>query len=297
MPSRILREGILTSRPISNLSEEAELFYRRLMSVVDDYGRFEDDPEVLLLRCFPFRLRDWNIERVERCIAEVSQMRCTCVADDTQMSSTLLTRYCVAGRKYLQINNFRQTTRAKSKCPDPACVASATQKGLAPNTNTNTNTITDTNTDSDNADFLNFESTEEAMNHFRTNPLAEGEGPAVFLDRIPRYGSALRANTKVRKALDVLDSPEARQQILDVVMLCSSAKDAVDGAQRVLGCSGGFSSPKPPGGSQGAGKNTPQEFSAAPSGKTRGQKTMEALDEAGRRVAERIRQRQAKGEL
>ena len=40
MPSRIIRDGILTSERINALTERAELFYRRLMSVVDDYGRF-----------------------------------------------------------------------------------------------------------------------------------------------------------------------------------------------------------------------------------------------------------------
>jgi hypothetical protein len=40
MPVRILREGILTSERVDTLSPAAEVFYRRLMSVVDDFGRF-----------------------------------------------------------------------------------------------------------------------------------------------------------------------------------------------------------------------------------------------------------------
>ena len=39
MPSRILREGINTSPKVNALSPMAELFYRRLMTVADDYGR------------------------------------------------------------------------------------------------------------------------------------------------------------------------------------------------------------------------------------------------------------------
>lgn len=35
MPSRILREGILTSERVNALAPLEELFYRRLMSVVD----------------------------------------------------------------------------------------------------------------------------------------------------------------------------------------------------------------------------------------------------------------------
>jgi hypothetical protein len=39
MPSRLLREGILDSEAVNALSFAAEVFYRRLMSVVDDFGR------------------------------------------------------------------------------------------------------------------------------------------------------------------------------------------------------------------------------------------------------------------
>ena len=152
MPNRILREGINRSRTVSKLSEEAELFYRRLMSVVDDYGRCENDPEVLLLSCFPFRLATWNADRVRKCIADVTQMPYTWVADDKQVHGTLVTAYEVAGRSYLQINNFRQPTRSKPRHPDPPlrsnCVADASQRPLSPNTNTNTHSNTNSKTHS-----------------------------------------------------------------------------------------------------------------------------------------------------
>ena len=56
MPSRIVREGINSSRAVSSLSEEAQLFYRTLMLVVDDYGRFEIDLDVIRASCFPRQL-------------------------------------------------------------------------------------------------------------------------------------------------------------------------------------------------------------------------------------------------
>ena len=40
MPNRILRDTILRSERVARLSPTAELFYRRLMSVADDYGRY-----------------------------------------------------------------------------------------------------------------------------------------------------------------------------------------------------------------------------------------------------------------
>ena len=53
MPSRILREGINTSPKVNALSPMAELFYRRLMTVADDYGRFYANPATLRGACWP----------------------------------------------------------------------------------------------------------------------------------------------------------------------------------------------------------------------------------------------------
>jgi hypothetical protein len=53
MPSRILREGILSSPRIAKLDWMEELFFRRLMSVVDDYGRYFADLGLLHTACFP----------------------------------------------------------------------------------------------------------------------------------------------------------------------------------------------------------------------------------------------------
>ena len=56
MPVRMLREGILDSEAVNSLSAEAEVFYRRLMSVVDDYGRFDARPAVLRSRLYPIKI-------------------------------------------------------------------------------------------------------------------------------------------------------------------------------------------------------------------------------------------------
>lgn len=56
MPDRYLRAAILLSKAVNSLTQGAELFYRRLMSVVDDFGRFEADPDVLLPECYPRQL-------------------------------------------------------------------------------------------------------------------------------------------------------------------------------------------------------------------------------------------------
>lgn len=106
MPNRILRDGILDSKAVNSLSEQAELFYRRLMSVVDDYGRCEADADLLRVYCFPRRLESWPEERVSAALIET-------------MSGPypLVTVYEVLGKKFLQINNFGQRARSSSKFP------------------------------------------------------------------------------------------------------------------------------------------------------------------------------------
>lgn len=111
MPSRIVREGILTSEAVAALSLEAELFYRCLMSVVDDYGRYEDNAALLRARCFPLKLDAWSVELVDKCLAEVSQVK--------DGRPALVQRYRVGGKNYLQINNFNQKTRSAAKFPAP----------------------------------------------------------------------------------------------------------------------------------------------------------------------------------
>ena len=117
MPNRILREGILTSERVNKLAWPAEVFYRRLMSVVDDFGRFYAKPELLLAACYPL-----HIEKVRK--ADIaSWIGATCEAG-------LVRRYTVEGKDYLEVVDFRQQQRAKSKFPDPlpdACAADAKQ--------------------------------------------------------------------------------------------------------------------------------------------------------------------------
>lgn len=106
MPSRILREGILTSDRVNALTPSAEVFYRRLMSVVDDYGRFDGRPGLLRVSCFPLRVDTVREADISRWIAE-------CV------KAGLIALYAVDGKRYLEIQDFKQQVRAKSKYPPP----------------------------------------------------------------------------------------------------------------------------------------------------------------------------------
>ncbi len=107
MPNRILREGILTSERVAALSWQSEVFYRRLMSVVDDYGRYFAKPMALRAACFPMQLDRVKDADIEKWLAEGTE-------------NHLLRLYDVEGTTFLELLDFRQQVRAKkSKYPDP----------------------------------------------------------------------------------------------------------------------------------------------------------------------------------
>jgi len=122
MPSRIVRDGILTSERVNSLSCASEVFYRRLLSVVDDFGRYYATPMLLRAACYPLQL-----DKVAD--ADITQWLADCAA------ARLVSAYPGGdGKRYLQVHDFRQQVRAKdSKFPAPAeqmkdaCLASAKQ--------------------------------------------------------------------------------------------------------------------------------------------------------------------------
>ncbi len=120
MPTRVIREGILTSARINRLSFMAELFYRRLMTVADDYGRYHASPVTLRGACFPTCPERVTEKQIQGWLNE-------CLSTDIQLISI----YESMGFKYLQIANFGQQIRGKSKFPDPPlisnCLAGANQ--------------------------------------------------------------------------------------------------------------------------------------------------------------------------
>lgn len=134
----MLREGILTSERVDSLAAPAEVFYRRLMSVVDDFGRYYAKPELLLAALYPLRVgkvRNADIATWTRCVEKAGLVR----------------RYTANGKEYLELLDFRQQVRAKeSRFPDPppenaqqscsTCVADAQQLHTKTLTKSETNT-------------------------------------------------------------------------------------------------------------------------------------------------------------
>ena len=105
MPNRVVREGILSSERVNALSESEELFYRRLMSVVDDYGRYFAHPGLLRSACYPMRL-DTKTE------AQISEYLVSC------QKAGLIRVYQIGSKSYLELVDFHQRMRQmKSKFP------------------------------------------------------------------------------------------------------------------------------------------------------------------------------------
>jgi hypothetical protein len=108
MPDRIIRADILTSESVDQLSWPGEIFYRRLMSVADDFGRYEGRPSVLRAALYPLKLDKVSEPDVVKWLSECSK-------------AGLVRKYTVDGKEYIEISKFRQRLRAmKSKYPAPS---------------------------------------------------------------------------------------------------------------------------------------------------------------------------------
>lgn len=106
MPNRILRDGILTSERVNQLSEPAELFYRRLMSVTDDHGRYYANRTLLRAHCYPLKVDSVTEVMVSERLAECQR-------------AGLLIVYVIDGTNYLQLCDYGQRVQSKSKFPGP----------------------------------------------------------------------------------------------------------------------------------------------------------------------------------
>lgn len=106
MPSRIIREEILTSSRIEQLDPPAEVFYRRLLSKVDDHGLYDARPSILRASLFPLR-----IDRVRE--ADCTRWMAAC------QKAGLIALYSHAGNPYLKVMNTRWVARSEPKYPQP----------------------------------------------------------------------------------------------------------------------------------------------------------------------------------
>lgn len=111
MPSRLIREGILSSDRVDLLDPPSEVFYRRLMSKVDDHGLYDARPSILRTSLYPLR-----VDRVRE--ADCSRWIAACE------KAGLIALYEHDGKPYLQMLDTRWVARSTPKYPlpsDPGC--------------------------------------------------------------------------------------------------------------------------------------------------------------------------------
>lgn len=118
VPSRVIRGEINSSASLSRVSVGAELTFDRLITAVDDYGRFDARPEMLKAGLFPVRA-DAPPHRVMEWIGELAREGCVRL-------------YEVDGRPYLAMTawekHFSKQRRAdKSRYPTPPGVVEPTR--------------------------------------------------------------------------------------------------------------------------------------------------------------------------
>ena len=103
MPNRLLKEGIVDSALIDNLTAEEEVFFYRLLVVSDDFGRMDARLPILKAKCFPLK-NDLKMEKIE-------------IWMNSLVRHMLAIRYQVSDKPYIQILKWEQRVRSKEKYP------------------------------------------------------------------------------------------------------------------------------------------------------------------------------------
>lgn len=104
MPNRLLKEGIVDSSAINELTSEEEVFFYRLLVVSDDYGLMDARLPILKSRCFP--LKDIKLEKLENLLLSLVRHK-------------LIIRYQIDDKPFLKILKWEQRVRSKAKYPLP----------------------------------------------------------------------------------------------------------------------------------------------------------------------------------
>lgn len=106
MPQRFLRPGIRTSGRWNRASFIAQSLYISIMTMVDDFGRYDARPRLLHGECFSLR-DDVKPQQTAAALSELA----TC---------DLIQLYEFEGKEYLQVLQWHERARSEaSKFPDP----------------------------------------------------------------------------------------------------------------------------------------------------------------------------------
>lgn len=108
MPNRYVRESAIESERVNKLGWQAEVFWRRLLNKVDDFGRFTAHPELLRAAVFPMQLNKVSAADVGKLLLECEQ---------ASLISTWKGQ--LDGKPYLVMQKWEQGRAKESKYPKP----------------------------------------------------------------------------------------------------------------------------------------------------------------------------------
>lgn len=111
MPQRFLRPGLTTSKRWNRCDWTTQSLYARLITLVDDYGRYDADPELIRSHAFPFG--DPN--------GKVLQLTAVARMLRTLADRNLVLLYEKDGKEFLQLLRWQERARSASKYPEPTC--------------------------------------------------------------------------------------------------------------------------------------------------------------------------------
>lgn len=110
MPNRIIKESICTSENLNELTVEEEVFFYRLITQCDDFGRMDARPQILRAKCFPLRTDTVKLTDIESWLRSL-------------VNQEIILIYEVDGKLYLQMitwDKHQQKRAKKSKFPASA---------------------------------------------------------------------------------------------------------------------------------------------------------------------------------
>lgn len=128
MPQRFLRPGIRSSKRFNRVTWFEQIFYVRLITLVDDYGRYEADPELLQSEAFPFGTPDGKQVQLSAIVSGLASLA----------GKDLLLRYkeISTGKEYFELTRWTERKRSDSRWPDPrdniCCQLLANADGCVP---------------------------------------------------------------------------------------------------------------------------------------------------------------------
>jgi hypothetical protein len=107
MPNRYVRESAIESEHVDRLSWAAEVFFRRLINRVDDFGRYTANPELMRASLFPLRVNKVSAADIGKWLSEceTADLVSTWKGND--------------GKHYLVMHRWEKGRAKFSKYPDP----------------------------------------------------------------------------------------------------------------------------------------------------------------------------------